>query len=313
MIPAICIFGPTASGKSGLALRLAKEFGGTIISADSMHIYRRMDVGTAKPTREEQRSAPHKMIDICDPEDDYSVYDYQRDALFEIENAWRASSLPVVVGGTGLYVDALLFNTAFGEMEIDPSVRERLHERAAAGEGAAMLEELRRVDPETALPLHEKDLKRIVRALEVWYSTGETLSAFKARSHEKSGVVDFLTFNLLFRDRAVLYARIDRRVDEMMNNGLLEETKTLLREGVFSRRTASQAIGYKELIPFLEGEKTLEECVSTLKQKTRNYAKRQITWFKRYTEAVPLYMDGIDDPYSILAERSGAFLKRYES
>ena len=151
-----------------------------------------------------------------------------------------------------------------------------------------MLEELRRVDPETALPLHEKDLKRIVRALEVWYSTGETLSAFKARSHEKSGVVDFLTFNLLFRDRAVLYARIDRRVDEMMNNGLLEETKALLREGVFRRRTASQAIGYKELIPFLEGEKTLEECVSTLKQKTRNYAKRQITWFKRYTEAVPL-------------------------
>lgn len=167
MVPCVCIFGPTASGKSGLALRLAQELNGTIVSADSMQIYRGMDVGTAKPTKAEQGLVPHRMIDILDPKDSFSVYEFQSMAEEEIHKAWEEHSLPIVVGGTGLYVDALLNHTDFGEIEIDPKVLQELEERAAAGEGNKLLEELKFVDPKTAMPLHEKDFKRIVRALAV--------------------------------------------------------------------------------------------------------------------------------------------------
>ena len=313
MIPCLCVFGPTASGKSSLALRLAREICGTIISADSMQIYRGMDIGTAKPTCEEQNEVPHKMIDILEPSQTFSVYEYQMAAEREIHNAWDRSSPPIVVGGTGLYVDALLFHTDFGEMVVDPVISASLVRRADEGESKQLLEELKLVDPESSSMLHEKDVKRIVRALSVYRATGKPLSWFKDRSHRDKGDIDYLSFYLCFHDRKALYDRIEKRVDQMLENGLIEEARRLYDSGVLLERTASQAIGYKELIPFLRGEKSLDVCISLLKQKTRNYAKRQITWFKRYDFAIPLFMDGEDDPYRILKERSAAFLKRYES
>ena len=313
MIPCVCIFGPTASGKSSLALKLAQKTKGTIISADSMQIYRGMDVGTAKPTAEERNLVPHKMIDILDPNESYSVYDFKADATKEIQNAWSRSSLPVVAGGTGLYIDALLNNTQFGEMEIDEDVLSSLNLRAANGEAPDLLRELNNVDPETAAPLHEKDVKRIVRALAVYRSTGKTLTSFKRRSHDEKSDIDFLSFYLCFHDRDSLYQRIDDRVDAMLDAGLLEEACLMKESGVLREKTASQAIAYKELVPFLEGEKPLDECVSLLKQKSRNYAKRQITWFKRYESAVCVFMDDEEDPFNTIYERCKEFLKRYES
>lgn len=313
MIPCVCIFGPTASGKSSLALRLAREIGGTIISADSMQLYRGMDVGTAKPTPSEQKEIKHSLIDILDPSEAYSVYDYQSAAEREIKDAWKNGLPPIVVGGTGLYIDALLFHTDFGEMKIDDTIRINLEKRACNGETEELLKELSLVDPITAAPLHAKDAKRIVRALSVYYSTGKTLSSFKERSHENAGDIDYLSFYLCFEDRQALYDRIDDRVDNMLQAGLIEEAKRLYENGVFSRKTASQAIGYKELIPYFTGEKTLSECIDLIKQKTRNYAKRQITWFKRYDFAVPLRMDGASEAYPILKERSVSFFSRYES
>ena len=307
-IRSICIFGPTASGKSALALRLARDLGGTIISADSMQIYRGMDVGTAKPSKEERDLVPHKMIDVCGPNERFSVYQYQEMAREEIQSAHRNGSCPIVVGGTGLYVDALLNNTDFGEIDSDAAVHEKLLKRFESEGGAALLSELSAIDPETAKPLHEKDAKRILRALEVYYSTGRTLTSFKEESHTVKNPVSYLCFNLCFHDRQRLYDRIDRRVDEMLEKGLIQETKRLFFSGE-TGQTASQAIGYKELFPYIKDEEPLDSCVALLKQRSRNYAKRQITWFKRYVDAVPLWMDGENDPYTILKERSLDFLK----
>ncbi len=313
MIPCICIFGPTASGKSALAFRLCRDIGGTIISADSMQIYRGMDIGTAKPTKEERLLVAHKMIDFLDPGARYSVFDYQAAAEREICAAWARGSVPVVVGGTGLYIDALLFHTDFGDVEISPAVADDLKKQVEEGHTAALLEELKSADPETAASLHIKDVKRIVRALAVYRSTGKTLSSFKRASHNSKGEIEYLPFCLCFRDRGVLYDRIEKRVDSMVREGLIEETRDLFNKGALDGTTASQAIGYKELLPYLSGEKALADCLALLKQKTRNFAKRQITWFKRYQFAVPLYMDDPVDPYPILKERSVLFLKEYES
>lgn len=292
----IAVFGPTASGKSSLALSLAEHFGGVIISADSMQLYQEMDVGTAKPTKEEMKRIPHKMIDICAPSKPFSVYDYKKQAEDEIEASLKADFVPIVAGGTGLYFDALFFNNDFGEMEVDPAIRKKLNERANAGEGSVLLAELYAVDPATAAPLHEKDLKRIIRGLEVFYSTGKPLSYYKELSRKGSSRFNYLKLFLNYKDRSVLYDRINRRVDMMLQNGLLEETKELLEMGCFDSPTASQAIGYKELLPYLQGFRSLDECVSLLKQKTRNYAKRQLTWFRRYEDAQIIWMDAGIDP-----------------
>ncbi len=305
----ISVFGPTASGKSSLALELAKELNGVIVSADSMQIYREMDIGTAKPDANEMALVPHRMIDICDPNQPFSVYDYKKMAEAEIEKIFSDGRVPIVVGGTGLYFDALFFNTDFGEMEVDPAIRERLNLRANAGEGALLLEELSSVDPLTAAPLHEKDLKRIIRGLEVYYSTGTPLSVFKAKSKTNNGKYEYLKIFLNYRNRDVLYQRINCRVDQMMELGLEDETRTLLQKGYFDSPTASQAIGYKELMPYFKGERSLEECLDILKQKTRNYAKRQLTWFRRYEDAHTIWMDEDANPLQTAMELSMKFTK----
>ncbi len=305
----ISVFGPTASGKSSLALELAKELNGVIISADSMQIYREMDIGTAKPTAEELASVPHRMIDICQPTQSFSVYEYKMMAEAEIESVLAEGRIPIVTGGTGLYFDALFFNTDFGEMEVDPTIRENLNRRALSGEGALLLEELAKVDPESAAPLHEKDLKRIVRALEVYHSTGIPLSTFKAKSRSKNSKFDFLKLFLNYRNRETLYQRINQRVDQMLELGLEKETRTLLEKGYFDSPTASQAIGYKELLPYLYNQRSLEECIDVLKQKTRNYAKRQLTWFRRYGDAQTIWMDEDPSPVSSALQYCKIFYK----
>lgn len=298
MIRCVAIFGPTASGKSGLALRLAERYNGVIVSADSMQIYRGMNVGTAKPTLEELNAVPHRMIDICDIDSPFSVYDYKGMAKTEIENVSKNGQLPFLTGGTGLYFDALFHNTDFGEMEIDPDVRMQLEKRAESEGSHVLLSELQTIDPKTAHPLHERDTKRIIRGLEVYYSTGKTLSEFKEKSHLDSGDISFLKLSLVYENRDVLYQRINQRVDQMLRDGLLEEAKTLYGDGVFSQPTSAQAIGYKELLPYLSGESSLDDCVDRLKQKTRNYAKRQITWFRRYEDVHHIYMDQDSDPFT---------------
>ena len=287
----IAIFGPTASGKSSLAIKLAVKLDGVIISADSMQIYKVMNIGTAKPTKEEMSIVPHKMIDICSPLDSFSVYDYKKRAENEIENALANGKVPIIVGGTGLYFDALFYNTQFGEMDIDPKIHDLLVSRSENGENKILLEELRKVDPICAEKLHEKDTKRIIRALEVYLSTGKTLTEFKEKSKTRNSKFDYKKIFLDFSNRDLLYQRINDRVDQMISEGLLQETKNLLENGYLKTQTAAQAIGYKEIVPFLEGEKSLSECIDLLKQKTRNYAKRQLTWFRRYDDSHRIEID----------------------
>jgi len=306
---ALAVFGPTASGKSSLAFKLAKELGGVIISADSMQIYRNMDIGTAKPTLEEQKEVPHRLIDICDAKERFSVYDYKALAENEIRSACSKGQIPIVVGGTGLYFDALFYNTDFGEFDVSEEVRLKLKARAENGENENLLAELKEIDPETAAPLHPRDLKRIVRGLEVFYSTGKTLSYFKSESHRKKSEIDFCKFNLVYKDREILYQRINLRVDQMVAAGLLEETRTLLESGALSDTTAAQAIGYKELLPHLTADAPFSDCISLLKQKTRNYAKRQITWFRRYTDSHQIIMDETEDPFSTAMSIAKDFFK----
>lgn len=309
MKPCIAVFGPTASGKSSLGMRLAKKLNGVIISADSMQIYKNMDIGTAKPTLSDQIEVPHRMIDFCDPKAPFSVYDYKTKAESEIHSVLDHGQQPIIVGGTGLYLDALFFNTNFGDFEVDPSVREELKKRSESEGNTKLLSELTMIDPLAAAPLHEKDTKRILRALEVYYSTGKTLSEFKAESHREASEFSFLKFNLVYQNRQSLYNRINKRVDEMLEQGLLSETEYLLKQGLLSNTTAAQAIGYKELIPYFTEQASLQDCVDLLKQKTRNYAKRQMTWFRRYEDAHPIVMDDGSDPFEsimLIIERNNA-------
>lgn len=306
----LAFFGPTASGKSSLAYRLAGELNGNIISVDSMQIYRGMDIGTAKPTSEEMESIPHKMINICDPHESFSVYDFKRMAETEIRATLKHGKVPILVGGTGLYFDSLFFNTDFGEFDIKPEIRTELEQQLAKHGGLFLLEQLRTLDPEAAQPLHEKDHKRILRALEVYYSTGKTLTQFKLQSHKNKSEFDFLKFSLVFEHRENLYQRINDRVDSMVEDGLVEEVKRVYEANLLSYKTASQAIGYKEIIPFFTEGKSLDECLDTLKQKTRNYAKRQLTWFRRYEDAYELVMDNNEDPFLTALSVSKHFLRR---
>jgi len=305
----IALFGPTASGKSSLAFQLSLELNGLIVSADSMQIYKKMDIGTAKPSEAEMKQVPHRMINICSHNETFSVYDYKKRAEEEIDDALSAGLVPIVTGGTGLYFDALFYNTDFGEMEIKPEIRNELSRRVLNGEAAILLSELFAIDPETAAPLHEKDVKRIVRGLEVYLSTGTPLSVFKANSRTQSSKFHFLKLFLNYKKRDLLYNRINQRVDLMLDQGLVRETEGLLRDGCFESPTASQAIGYKELLPYFQNQRSLDECVSILKQKTRNYAKRQLTWFRRYEDAITIWMDEDPDPFARALNLCNKFLK----
>ena len=275
----VCVVGPTACGKTTLGVLLAKKFSGEVVSADSMQIYRRMDIGTAKPTREEMGGVPHHMLDVADPAEDYSVARYVRDADACVRDILVRGRLPIVVGGTGLYIDNLIAGRDFAPFT--GAWREKLQARAREEGLSALREELRRIDPDRAEKLHPNDEKRILRALEVWYETGETITAHDERTRDLPPKYDALRVCLTFSHREDLWDRIDRRVDLMMAAGLEREVRDLLASGVPPAATAMQAIGYKEFAAALRGEEPLAQAVAEVKLRSRQYAKRQLTWFRR--------------------------------
>ena len=279
-IKLLAIVGSTASGKSTLAVALARALGGEIVSCDSMQIYRRMNIGTAKPTAAEMAQIPHHLIDVAEPDTPFSCAEYVTLAAKSVDEITARGKLPILCGGTGLYLDSLLRGSGFEETETDPALRQSLFDYAAEHGNHALHERLAAVDPESAAAIHENNVKRVVRALEIFEGTGITKTEFDRRSRMVESPYDATVIGLRYADRDLLYSRIDRRVDEMLADGLLAETKSLLAEGVFERNsTAAQAIGYKELLGHLRGEQSLTDATKELKRATRRYAKRQITWF----------------------------------
>lgn len=281
----VVVCGPTASGKTALAVALAKAHNGEVVSADSMQIYRRMDIGTAKPTPEEMEGIPHHMIDVIDPEEDFSVARYVDMAARCVDDILARGKLPIIAGGTGLYIDSLLSGRTFSAFSPESPMRGELEGRIRAEGGAALLEELAKVDPESAARLHPNDEKRIVRALEVYLTTGKTITAHNAETLAIPPRYDALTLNLSYEDRADMWSRIDRRVDVMMEQGLVEEVRALLGSGVPEKCTAMQAIGYKEMVQAIRVTGDYAAGAEEIKLRSRQYAKRQLTWFKRNTAA----------------------------
>lgn len=284
----LAVVGPTASGKTALSVELAKRTDGEIVSADSMQIYKGMDIASAKPTKEEMCGIPHHMMDFLTPETPYSVAQYTEAAAQRIREIAARGKLPILVGGTGLYVDSLLSHTQFIEAPTDMALRTALDAQFEAEGGEEMLKRLAEFDPESAARLHPNNKKRILRAFEIYRLTGKTLSEALAQSHAVPSPFAPVYIGIAFRERAVLYDRINRRVDSMLERGLLEEARAFYKG---SPETAAQAIGYKELKPFLDGDLPFADAVENLKRATRNYAKRQITWFKRNGRIHWLYAD----------------------
>lgn len=277
----LVIVGPTASGKTRMAVELAQRHNGEVISADSMQIYRTMDIGTAKPTQEEMGGIPHHMIDVADPEEDFSVARYVEMAARCVDDVLERGKLPIVAGGTGLYIDSLLSGRTFAPFSPDSALRSELERELAEKGGQAMLEELSKVDLEAAQRLHPNDHKRIIRALEVYRSTGKTITQHNRETQAIPPRYDALTIGLAFQDRQAMWRRIDQRVDEMVAAGLEDEVRRLLTSGISPKCTAMQAIGYKEFTQALSGEMTWKEAAEVVKLRSRQYAKRQLTWFGR--------------------------------
>ena len=289
----IAITGPTASGKTRLGVELARALNGEVVSADSMQVYRRMDIGTAKPTPEEMRGVPHHMLDVAEPEENYSVACYVRDAVPVVEDILRRGKVPILVGGTGLYVDSLIAGREFAAF--DGKVRERLQERERQEGIHALLRELAEIDPESAARLHPSNAKRIVRALEVWYETGKTISEHNREDRARPPRYEALRLCLAFQDRQEMRALIDARVDEMLRRGLLDEIHGLLRDGVPLNCTSMQAIGYKEFVQALTQGGSVQEAAELVKLRSGQYAKRQLTWFRRHPDTQWFFWQGERD------------------
>ena len=276
----ICIAGPTASGKTALSIALAKELGGEIVSCDSMQVYKRMDIGTAKPTTQEMENIPHHMLSVAEPWEDFSVGKYCDMATPIVDDILARGKTAIIVGGTGLYMDALIRGNAFAPCP-STGCREKLEKLAEEKGIEAVIEQLREVDPESAERLHPSDQKRIIRAMEVYLETGKTITQHNLETQQIPPRYNPVWFALEDADRATLYKRIDRRVEVMLQDGLLAEIEALLQEGVPEKCTAMQAIGYKEFVDALAGRSSMETAVALVQQSSRKYAKRQLTWFRR--------------------------------
>lgn len=289
--PVLIIAGPTAVGKTDTSILLAQELGAEIVSADSMQIYRGMDIGTAKPTKEQQKLVYHHMIDIVEPDQPYSVGDYLRDACSAIDGIISSGGVPLVVGGSGLYIRALMRGLFHGP-PADLELRERLLLRESEGEPGTLYSDLVKVDPEAAIKIHPNDLRRTVRALEVFYLRDRKLSDYQ-REH---GFKDRLyAFRLLFlvRSRSELYSRIERRVDQMLDEGLEAEVRALMKRGYNPDSSSLQGLGYKHFFDYFLGKTSRDEAVGLIKRDTKRYAKRQFTWFRREPEAIWVDITGL--------------------
>lgn len=290
-IPLLVVCGPTASGKTAAGAALAKEYGGEVISADSMQIYKGLDIATAKPTEEETEGIPHHLISEIDMGESFSVADYTSLAKRKISEIAERGKLPILVGGTGLYINSLIDNVNFDTAETDGAVRRRLEQETATLGNEAMHERLRAVDPETAEAVPSQNIVRIIRALEIYELTGLKFGDYKKMNRGKDSPYNACMIGLNFRDRGKLYERIDRRVTLMAENGMVEECRRVYNNEKLG--TACQAIGYKELIPYFEGAADLESCLDKIRQSSRRYAKRQLTWFRRDERINWIYLDEI--------------------
>lgn len=284
-LPLLILTGPTAVGKTTLSIKLAKAVNGEIISADSMQVYRRMDIGTAKIKKEEMCGVPHHLIDICEPTEDYNVVRFATEAKRLIREICERGHIPILVGGTGFYIQAVLYDIDFTETEEDTVYREELAAFADKYGAEALHAELAKVDPASAEAIHANNVKRVIRALEFYRQTGGKISEHNEEQRGKESAYKSAYF-VLTQDRAVLYDRIEKRIDIMLSEGLLDEVKALLADGCTPEMVSMQGLGYKEIVPYLNGECTLDEAIYILKRDTRHFAKRQLTWFKREREVL---------------------------
>lgn len=291
-IPLIAVVGPTASGKTAAGVMLAKIYDGEVVSADSMQIYKGMSIASAKPTKEEMQGVPHHLIDFADNDVSFSVADYVALAKKTINGIVARGRTPVLVGGTGLYINSLIDNVRFESTCGASAVRDELYAYAETNGAHALWERLNKTDPQAAETIHENNIPRVVRALEVCITTGEKFSVHKVRNAAEESDYNSCIIGLDFHDRAVLYDRINKRVDEMLKNGLVAEAEQFLNND--DLHTANQAIGIKELRPYFSGEATLDDCIENIKMQTRRYAKRQLTWFRKRDDINWVYLDELN-------------------
>ncbi len=295
----IVICGPTASGKTGLSIELAKKIKGEIVSADSMQIYQEMDIGTAKPTQEEKQGITHYVMDLVSPEERYSVADYKKEAKKAIKEIIAKGKIPIVVGGTGLYIDSLIYEIEYPSIEFDENYRRNLEERVKKEGLETLYKEAKETDPLAIQKISQKDEKRILRILEIYHATGKTKTEQEIESRKKPLEYDYQVYGLKW-DRELLYQRINKRVDQMLQQGLIEEVKGILKKHD-KFPTAMQGLGYKEVVQFLKGDTTEEEMIEKIKMETRRYAKRQMTWFRKNKQTI--WLEGqasIEDNISII-------------
>lgn len=283
--PLVILTGPTAVGKTALSIKLAKCINGEIISADSMQVYKRMDIGSAKVTKEEMDGVPHHLIDILEPWDEFNVVYFQQKVYEAMDEIYKRGHIPILAGGTGFYIQAILNEIDFTENDSSDGYRAKLEQMAKEKTPEEMHAMLAAVDPEAAKQIHMNNTKRVIRALEFFHQTGECISAHNEEQKKKAPAYNFVYF-VLNMDRAKLYARIEQRIDIMMEDGLLNEVESLKAEGCHKDMVSMKGLGYKEILDYLEGNTTLEEAVNILKQGTRRFAKRQLTWFRREQEVI---------------------------
>jgi tRNA dimethylallyltransferase len=303
----LAIVGATASGKTWLGIEIAKNFNGEVVSADSMQIYKGLDIASAKPTKEEMQGIPHHLIDFLERDVSFSAADYVKLANEKIQDILRRGKLPIVVGGTGLYIDSLLENVKFSEVKSDENYRRELYSIAETQGNDVLYRKLLDIDPAAAENIHMNNVVRVVRALEVFHVTGRKFSELKAESKTQESPYNSLIIGLNCSDRNILYERINQRVDEMLANGLVDEARNIWIKG--DMKTAANAIGYKELIPFFEGISPLNECVDKIKQETRRYAKRQLTWFRRNDRIEWIIFDDFSQKHQIYQKAEKTMVK----
>lgn len=289
--PLIVLTGPTAAGKTGLSIELAKRINGAIISADSMQVYRHMDVGSAKITKEEMEGIPHYLIDVLEPYEEFSVHLFKQMAEEALDEIYEKGMIPIIVGGTGFYIQALLYDIQFTDTDTDTDYREKMEALAKQNGPEWLHERLREIDPEASEQIHANNVKRVIRALEYFHQTGRKISAHNAEERQRISPYCHIYF-VLNRDREELYRRIDLRVDIMLENGLLDEVKHLKEMGYTRDMVAMKGLGYKETLDYLGGEITLNEAIYRIKRDTRHFAKRQLTWFRRERDVTWVDLDG---------------------
>lgn len=309
--PLIILTGPTAVGKTKASIQLAKAVGGEIISADSMQVYRYMDIGSAKIKKEEMEDVPHFLVDVLEPEEEFHVARFQEMAKAAMEEIYSRNHIPIIVGGTGFYIQALLYDIDFSKGEEDTSYREELEKFANESGAQALHDKLREVDEKSAETIHANNVKRVIRALEYYHQTGEKISEHNETERQKESPYNFAYF-VLNDERANLYNRIEKRIDIMLEEGLLEEVKFLKEKGYTKDMVSMQGLGYKEILDYLDGSTTLEEAIYILKRDTRHFAKRQLTWFKRERDVIWISKPDFEYDEERILEEMLKYLKKKE-